>query len=86
MFDLIYNKYFKKGTFHVFILSFGIFIVLNIIENLIHYNIGKHHDEDSSHLKFTNPSTTDWFRIIVIMIIFAVLQGLFTSYFSICDI
>ena len=88
MFDLIIKKYFKAGTFHIFAFSFMIFIVLNVIENVIHYNIGKYHDSTNgggvAGLHFTNPSNTDWVRIIVIMFIFAVLQGVFTSYFSVC--
>lgn len=95
MFDLIFKKYFKKGTLHIFVFSFLVFIVLNVIENVIHYNIGKFHEGNSKSsvhkqdtnvagYHFTNPSTTDWVRIIVIMLIFAVLQGVFTSYFSVC--
>lgn len=88
MFGLIYKKYFKKGTLDIFVFSFLVFIVLNIIENVIHYNIGKYHDSTNgggvAGLHFTNPSNTDWVRIIVIMFIFAVLQGVFTSYFSVC--
>jgi len=73
-----------------------VFIVLNVIENVIHYNIGKYHEGHAINTKgshgsanvagiyFTNPSQTDWVRIIVIMLIFAVLQGIFTSYFSVC--
>jgi hypothetical protein len=100
MFGLIFNKYFKPGTRHIFVFSFLVFIVLNIIENVIHYNIGKFHEANSTPIKgngngngndrsiagfhFTNPSDTDWVRIVVIMFIFAVLQGIFTSYFSVC--
>jgi hypothetical protein len=93
MFGLIFKKYFKPGTLHIFAFSFLVFIVLNIIENVIHYNIGKFHDINSSPINgnvsvagfhLTNPSHTDWVRIIVIMFIFAVLQGFFTSYFSVC--
>ena len=95
MFGLIFKKYFKPGTLHIFAFSFLVFIVLNIIENVIHYNIGKFHDINSPPINgngkgnvagfhLTNPSHTDWARIIVIMFIFAVLQGLFTSYFSVC--
>ena len=95
MFGLIYKKYFKKGTLDIFVFSFLVFIVLNLIENVIHYNIGKYHDaKEHGHadadtggiagVHFTNPSNTDWVRIIVIMFIFAILQGLFTSYFSVC--
>ncbi len=92
MFELIFKKYFKKGTLHIFAFSFIVFIILNIIENIIHYNIGKFHNgsersESANNIAgfhFTNPSNTDWIRIIVIMIIFAVLQGFFTSDFSVC--
>ena len=89
MFELIYKKYFKKGTLDIFVFSFMIFIVLNVIENVIHYNIGKYHDQTTSDrgvasIHFTNPSNTDWVRIIMIMFIFAILQGVFTSYFSVC--
>lgn len=97
MFHLIFKKYFKKETLHIFVFSFLVFIVLNVIENVIHYNIGKYHDaatasgtdlrpksESVAGFHFTNPSEADWIRIVVIMIIFAVLQGFFTSYFSVC--
>lgn len=98
MFHLIFKKYFKKETLHIFVFSFLVFIVLNVIENVIHYNIGKYHDaaattsgtdlrrmsKNVAGFHFTNPSEADWLRIVVIMIIFAVLQGFFTSYFSVC--
>ncbi len=89
MFELIYKKYFKKDTLHIFVFSFLIFIVLNVIENVIHYNIGKFHDSNGNGagvvgIHFTNPSEKDWVRIVLIMLIFAVLQGFFTSYFSVC--
>lgn len=84
MFDLIYKKYFKKGSFHIFLFSFLIFIILNILENIIHYNIGKNHDAEYSSIVLSIPSSVDWLRIIVIMFVFACLQGGFTSYFSVC--
>ncbi len=94
MFDLIFKKYFKPGTIHIFVFSFLVFIVLNVIENVIHYNIGKFHEGNVNGkpigktsvagFHFTNPSNVDWLRIVVIMLIFAVLQGFFTSYFSVC--
>jgi hypothetical protein len=76
--------------------SFLVFIVLNVVENVIHYNIGKFHDRGDggggngggssgvAGYHFTNPSNTDWVRIIVIMLVFAILQGVFTSHFSVC--
>jgi len=93
MFHLIFKKYFKPGTIHIFVFSFLVFIVLNVVENVIHYNIGKFHDHGSgagagnggiAGYHFTNPTNTDWVRIIVIMLVFAILQGVFTSHFSVC--
>jgi len=92
MFNQIFKKYFKPETIHVFTFSFLIFIVLNVIENVIHYNIGKFHNGKSGSgssnyltgYHFTNPSRNDWIRIIVIMLVFAILQGIFTSYYSLC--
>jgi hypothetical protein len=95
MFDLIFKKYFKPGTIHIFVFSFLVFIVLNVVENVIHYNIGKFHDRGGgagggngrggvAGYHFTNPSNTDWVRIIVIMLVFAIMQGVFTSHFSVC--
>jgi hypothetical protein len=94
MFELIFKKYFKPGTIHIFVFSFLVFIVLNVIENVIHYNIGKYHEGRGGNagngsaslagFHFTNPGYTDWVRIVLIMLIFAVLQGGFTSYFSVC--
>jgi hypothetical protein len=91
MFGQIFNKYFNPGTIHVFAFSFCIFIVLNVIENVIHYNIGKFHNVNGVNgvnyftgYHFTNPSRNDWVRIILIMIVFALLQGAFTSHFSLC--
>ena len=95
MFELIFKKYFKPGTLHIFAFSFIVFIVLNLVENIIHYNIGKFHDgkngggdgvngESVAGFHFTIPSEIDWVRIVIIMFIFAVLQGFFTTYFSVC--
>ena len=89
MFGPIFKKYFNSGSIHVFVFSFLIFIVLNVIENVIHYNIGKFHNGVNgvnyfTGYHFTNPSRNDWVRIIVIMLVFAFLQGAFTSYFSLC--
>ena len=75
MYHLLYTFY-KYKSFHLFILSILVFIVLNIIENYIHYNIGRHRKSEIFVLSF--PSRQDWFRIISIMLIFAFLQGMLT--------
>jgi hypothetical protein len=78
MFGTLYKLYHQKNTFHLFIISFIIFALLNIVENVIHYNIGK---TSNAELKFTNPTIIDWKKIIITMIIFALLQGFLTMYF-----
>jgi hypothetical protein len=50
-----------------------VFLVLNIFENLIHYNIGIHSDDNN--IKINMPTQRDWIRIIITMFTFAFLQG-----------
>jgi hypothetical protein len=54
-----------------------VFGFLNIIENVIHYNIGK---TSNKKLEITNPSKKDWKKILITMFIFALLQGALTLY------
>ena len=78
MFETLYKLYHQKNTFHLFIISFIVFAILNIIENVIHYNIGK---TSNAEFEFSNPTRIDWKKIIITMIIFALLQGFLTMYF-----
>ncbi len=78
MFETLYKLYHQKNTFHLFIISFIVFAVLNIIENVIHYNIGK---TSNKEFEFSNPTRVDWKKIIITMVIFALLQGFLTMYF-----
>jgi hypothetical protein len=78
MFETLYKLYHQKNTFHLFIISFIVFAVLNIIENVIHYNIGK---TSNTEFEISNPTFIDWKKIITTMIIFALLQGFITMYF-----
>ena len=72
----LFYKHIKKKSIHIFMISFFIYIFVNIFENYIHYNIGRNHDIEN--IKLSSPSTIDWFRIIVIMIVFAFIQGIMT--------
>ena len=65
---------------HLFVISFIVFLILNIIENLIHYNIGIHTDDNKFKIKM--PTKRDWIRIVITMLIFAFLQGFFVILFS----
>ena len=66
-------------SIHIVIISFIIFIILNIIENYIHYNIGRNRDVEG--IKLSAPSFKDWVKIIITMLIFGFLQGSLTAYF-----
>ena len=69
----------KNKKIHLIFISFCVFIFINLIENLIHYNIGRNHDNE---LIINSPSKKDWIKIIITMIIFALLQGFLTYYFN----
>jgi len=53
--------------------SFIVFIILNLIENIIQYSIGRTSDDKT--IDWVTPTSTDWVRIIIVMIIFAILQA-----------
>lgn len=67
-------------TNHIFIISMVVYIVINLVENTIHYNIGRNFDIRHLHdIKFIQPSHIDFTRIVSVMAVFAILQGLFTT-------
>lgn len=66
----------KNKSFHLFFISFLIYIFLNLIENFIHYNIGRH--SNKKNIELSSPTKLDLTKIIIVMIIFAFLQGFFT--------
>ena len=49
MFGILYKLYHKNGAFHIFLISFIAFAILNIVENVIHYNIGKMSNSNSNN-------------------------------------
>lgn len=71
----------KNKNINLIIISFFVFLFLNLIENLIHYNIGRH-TNDKEFIIITNPSYRDWIKIAIIMIIFGLLQGFLTYYLN----
>lgn len=66
--------YTRKSTRLILVSSF-VYIVINMMENLIHYNIGKSSNRD---LEFYVPTPRDWIKIITVMCMFALLQGILT--------
>ena len=72
----LFFKHFKSKKVHIFLVSFFIFIFLNVVENYVHYNIGRHPEADGIKLSF--PNTKERTKILLVMFIFAILQGGFT--------
>ena len=50
-----------------------------MFENMIHYNIGRFSNQET---KLELPTKKDFIKIVIVMCIFALLQGLLTSYFN----
>jgi hypothetical protein len=67
------------ASFHIIAISFLVYIFVNLFENVIHYNIGRFSNKET---KLELPSKQDFVKIILVMCVFALLQGLLTSYFT----
>jgi hypothetical protein len=66
---------------NLILISMIVFLFLNIIENIIHFSIGRNIDgKDTPSINIEIPDTYDIIKIIFIMGIFAVLQALLTYY------
>ena len=72
--------YFMSGaTIRIILVSFFVYIFVNLFENVIHYNIGRFSNKDT---KLEMPTKLDWVKIIVVTLVFAALQGVLTYYFN----
>jgi len=67
------------ASLHIIAISFFIYIFVNFFENMIHYNIGRFSDKET---KFELPSKSDFIKIVAVMCVFALIQGILTSYFN----
>ena len=67
--------YISNQNLHLIMVSFFVYLLVNLFENLIHYNIGRFSNKD---IKFVVPTKKDWIKIISVMVIFAIIQGLLT--------
>ena len=67
------------ASLHIIAISFFVYIFVNLFENMIHYNIGRFSNKET---KFELPNKKDFIKIVIVMCIFALIQGLLTSYFN----
>jgi hypothetical protein len=63
----------------ILLVSFAVYLFVNLFENLIHYNIGRN---SNSEIKFEIPTKKDWIKIVFVMFFFAFLQGILTCMFD----
>lgn len=56
--------------------AFLSFILLNVFENIVHYSIGRSHKQK---YKFVIPNMHDFARLSLVMLVFAVMQGVLTN-------
>lgn len=68
---------------HLILISMGVFLVLNMFENIIHFSIGRNiKEKDNANIGVIEiPEYYDIIKIIFIMVVFAFLQAIFTYYF-----
>lgn len=80
---LNYKSYKHTVPQHLFLISFSVFIILNVVENVYHYSIGRL--SDKKNVKWVMPSRLDWIRIVIVMVIFGLLQAFFMCLFVGCE-
>lgn len=74
--------YISAKNVHLMAVSFAVYLFVNLFENLIHYNIGRLSKNGENHKEIKFPSKDDLLRIVIVMLIFAALQGLLTYWFN----
>jgi hypothetical protein len=67
------------SSIHLIVISFLAYMIVNLFENLIHYNIGRFSDQET---KLELPTRKDWVKIVSVMCVFALLQGMLTYAFN----
>lgn len=67
---------FYHASTWIFLASVVTFLVLNTVENVIHYSIGRTSETEENTIIM--PTKKDWIRIVITMILFSILQGFFT--------
>ena len=65
---------------HLIFVAISVYIVVNSIENIFYYSIGRHTGENN--IKLEIPGGKDLIKIIIVTIIFAIVQGYLTFLFK----
>ena len=85
----ITKKTFYYNIMNLIVISFFVYIFVNLFENIIHYNIGRFSKKEAifeqlskKEAIFELPCVTDFIKIAGIVCIFALIQGLLTNYLN----
>jgi hypothetical protein len=65
---------------HLIFISIIVYLIVNSVENIFYYSIGRHTGEDN--IKLEIPGKKDLIKIVIITIIFAIFQGYLTFLFK----
>ncbi len=65
---------------HLIFISIVIYILVNSVENIVYYSIGRHTGENN--IKLEIPGGKDLIKIVIFTIIFAIVQGYLTFLFN----
>jgi hypothetical protein len=65
---------------HLIFISIIIYLIINSVENIVYYSIGRHTGENN--IKLEIPGRKDLIKIIIVTIIFAIFQGYLTFLFN----
>jgi hypothetical protein len=64
-------------SWKLFAVSFWVFLIVNLAENILYYNLGKHSIRD---FRLSIPTIPEIITMIVIMLGFAGIQGILITY------
>jgi hypothetical protein len=65
---------------HLIFISIIVYLLVNSVENIVYYSIGRHTGENNITLEI--PGGKDLIKIIIVTIIFAIFQGYLTFLFK----
>ena len=65
---------------HLIFVGIIVYIIVNSVENIVYYSIGRHTGEDS--IKLEIPVRKDLIKIVIVTLIFALFQGYLTFLFN----
>ena len=70
----------QQNGFKIILTSAIIYLFVNLFENIFYYSIGRNSNKEM--IKLEIPTKSDWIKIILITIFFALIQGFLTWEFE----